>query len=384
MGRPTSHSRFPSSQQRAPSASVSVNNSRCRRKNATETAANTALPIATRIGAAANGAPRIPAVAPRPVSSGPKYPHRRASATARSRLITVPKKPHAMSGPCSTTSSATGGGNGQPRRASPAATPRNNDTNASTSKGTRHATVTSALIPIAAPLAAAISGGLGDTHFPHLGAGLQVVPGERVAAFSLEMVIERFRIVVIDQQEGVPRSEFVERAKNQRMTLARNDGAHVEGGGRIGSHDFGLHWSLKKTSVHAEASAGPAEGLPCALRHPVRRPRRFPHQRDFDCHAFRQRGTNGPVRVLGNEVSHRAGRRGHGEFDADQFRRDVDAVNQSEIDDIHSDLGIVHRAKRFAYPLLGWQYSRLRFHVSSLKRYTICSFTIIHISGLSL
>src|SRR5450759_5621250 len=102
-----------------------------------------------------------------------------------------------MSGPCSTASSATGGGNGQPRRASPAATPRNNDTNASTSKGTRHATVTSALIPIAAPLAAAISGGLGDTHLPHLGAGLQVVPGERVAAFSLEMVIERFRVVVV-------------------------------------------------------------------------------------------------------------------------------------------------------------------------------------------
>src|SRR5512135_254984 len=115
--------------------------------------------------------------------------------------MTVPKKPQAISGPCSRARSAAGGGNAQPRRASPAATPANSEPNASSSKGTRQGTLTCALACIAAPRAATASKGFGDAHFPHFGAGFQVVPGESVAHFSLEVVIERLRIVVIDQQE---------------------------------------------------------------------------------------------------------------------------------------------------------------------------------------
>ena len=84
-------------------------------------------------------------------------------------------------------------------------------------------------LPASAP-AAAISGGLGDTHFPDFRAGLEVVPRECVAAFGLKMIKKRLGIVVVDQHKGVAPSKPVEGAENQRMAIARSDAAHVDGG----------------------------------------------------------------------------------------------------------------------------------------------------------
>src|SRR3990172_1443930 len=94
-----------------------------------DAASITALPTAERKGATAGGAASIAANAPRPEKSGAAYAQRRPNATARSRLITVPKKPDAMSGPWIGASDAPG--DAQPSRARPASMPRNNEAKAS-------------------------------------------------------------------------------------------------------------------------------------------------------------------------------------------------------------------------------------------------------------
>jgi hypothetical protein len=49
-----------------------------------------------------------------------------------------------------------------------------------------------------------VGGRLADSHLPDVGAGLQVIPGELAFRFGLELVEERLRIVVIDQQQASP------------------------------------------------------------------------------------------------------------------------------------------------------------------------------------
>ena len=43
-----------------------------------------------------------------------------------------------------------------------------------------------------------------DPYLPYLRPLLQVVPGEQAVELSLELVVERFGVVVVDQDEGLP------------------------------------------------------------------------------------------------------------------------------------------------------------------------------------
>src|SRR5690625_1019119 len=60
-----------------------------------------------------------------------------------------------------------------------------------------------------------------DLHAPHLRTFLEVLPGDGTGPFHLELVVERFRIVVIDEFEGGTRLQFIERLEKQRVAFPR-------------------------------------------------------------------------------------------------------------------------------------------------------------------
>src|SRR5690606_9507124 len=72
------------------------------------------------------------------------------------------------------------------------------------------------------------SGRLADAHPPRLGPLLQVLPLEQPGALRLELVVERLRVVVVDQLERLPRLQVVERLEQQRVAVAGADGAYVD------------------------------------------------------------------------------------------------------------------------------------------------------------
>jgi hypothetical protein len=96
---PASHKALPVAQLAAPSASVRVCSARWRRYTRSDPATITRLPAHSSAGPACVPRPASSASPPMPANSGAPYAQRAPSATARSRLMTVPKKAPIISGP---------------------------------------------------------------------------------------------------------------------------------------------------------------------------------------------------------------------------------------------------------------------------------------------
>ena len=95
----------------------------------------------SRTGATIAGAPAIMAMAARPENSGAPYGHHVAApvdkATARSRLITVPKKPPIISALCTPINPIIKLGMGRPSRANPDRMPHTSDATAGSTSNKR-------------------------------------------------------------------------------------------------------------------------------------------------------------------------------------------------------------------------------------------------------
>lgn len=58
-----------------------------------------------------------------------------------------------------------------------------------------------------------------QTHAPDFRSLFQVIPGELAAQLGLELVKERLRVVVIDQDEALTWSQRLKALKDERMSL---------------------------------------------------------------------------------------------------------------------------------------------------------------------
>src|SRR5690606_7738057 len=72
------------------------------------------------------------------------------------------------------------------------------------------------------------SGRLAHLHAPLCWALFQVLPAHAVSALGLELVVQRLRVVVVDELERRARLELIEGAEDERVPLARWDGADVQ------------------------------------------------------------------------------------------------------------------------------------------------------------
>src|SRR5690606_20305017 len=68
-----------------------------------------------------------------------------------------------------------------------------------------------------------------DPHPPDLGALLEVVPGEIALVLGVELVEERLRVVIVDQDEALPGNESRVVLEDHRMATSRRLRANVQG-----------------------------------------------------------------------------------------------------------------------------------------------------------
>jgi len=80
-------------------------------------------------------------------------------------------------------------------------------------------------------------------------------PGDLSGALGLELVEERLRVVVVDEQDGVAGGDAVERGEDARVALARGDVADVD-------RRFGGHGVLQINSWSQGMIARLARGAP--------------------------------------------------------------------------------------------------------------------------
>src|SRR5450830_596601 len=104
------------------------------------------------------------------------------------------------------------------------------------------------------------SGGAADADAPDIGALVEIVPREGAFVLGLELIIERLRIVIVDEDEILPRLEFVERVEDQGVPFARDDRTDIDD--RAGRVLYGVH------SLPPLCTAGRLFGPWAALAYP--------------------------------------------------------------------------------------------------------------------
>src|SRR5687767_7404596 len=108
---------------------------------------------------------------------------------ARSRLMSVPRKPEIISGPWLAAQVGWPGGTAQPKRTRPAHRPASSASAASASSERR----------------AIGLGGLGraaDGDAPNLGPLRQVLPAKLIFILKLELIKQRLGVVIVDQHKA--------------------------------------------------------------------------------------------------------------------------------------------------------------------------------------
>ena len=71
--------------------------------------------------------------------------------------------------------------------------------------------------------------GLGDLDAIYLGPAFEVIPGECLGILGGELITQRQRVVVVEQNEVAPGGEFMPDAEDQAVLDGTRDGAHIEG-----------------------------------------------------------------------------------------------------------------------------------------------------------
>src|SRR5690606_29938977 len=67
-----------------------------------------------------------------------------------------------------------------------------------------------------------------DLDPPDLRPAFEIGPGELLRMLGLELVMERLRVVIIDQNQGGAGQELVDSRKDPRVTLRGLEAAHIE------------------------------------------------------------------------------------------------------------------------------------------------------------
>src|SRR5450759_3516166 len=94
--------------------------------------------------------------------------------------------------------------------------------------------------------------GTADADAPDIGALIEIIPREGTVVLGLELIIERLRIVVVDQDEILPGREFVECVEDQGVPLTRDDRTDIDDrAGRVlyAAHSLPPLWTTKDCSL---------------------------------------------------------------------------------------------------------------------------------------
>jgi hypothetical protein len=76
---------------------------------------------------------------------------------------------------------------------------------------------------------------LADLDLPNLRSALDICPGELFRVLGLKLIVERFRIVIVDEHETSAGRQLVDELEYLRMALCRYEAAHVDDiGGCLG------------------------------------------------------------------------------------------------------------------------------------------------------
>src|SRR5664280_814434 len=90
-----------------------------------------------------------------------------------------------------------------------------------------------------------------DAHTPQLGTRLEIVPGELTGVLGLELVVQRLRIVVVDDHESTPGYKVIIGGEDHVMALSVGENAHIQ---LLVPQIFGIVWLTGGRTVERRPS----------------------------------------------------------------------------------------------------------------------------------